>query len=187
MTVIALGADHAGVHLKQHLKGWLLARGYLLLDMGTHDEASVDYPDVAVAVADAVAAGRAARGLLVCGTGIGIAIAANKVPGIRAAVCADPYTAALSRAHNDANVLSLGARVVAPEAATAILEAWLTTAFEGGRHQRRLDKLAGLERAYGRDSTQPRAFAGAPSRAGGVQDRASAPISTAEPADAAAR
>jgi len=149
MTAIALGADHAGFRLKEDLKSWLVARGYPVLDVGTHGEASVDYPDFAVAVGDAVVTGRAARGVLVCGAGTGMAIAANKIPGIRAAVCTDPYTAGLSRAHNDSNVLALGARIVASEAATTILEAWLAAAFEGGRHQRRLDKLAAVERAHG--------------------------------------
>jgi ribose 5-phosphate isomerase B len=149
MTVIALGADHAGFRLKEHLKSWLGAGGYPVLDMGTHGDAPVDYPDFAVAVGEAVMTGRAARGVLVCATGIGIAIAANKIPGIRAAVCTDLYTAGLSRAHNDANVLALGARVTASEAATVILQTWLAAPFEGGRHQRRLDKVAAVERAHG--------------------------------------
>ena len=146
---IAFGCDHAGFPLKDALVDALQADGHDLLDLGTFSEEPVDYPDFAVAVGDAVVTGRAARGVLVCGAGTGMAIAANKIPGIRAAVCTDPYTAGLSRAHNDSNVLALGARIVASEAATTILEAWLAAAFEGGRHQRRLDKLAAVERAHG--------------------------------------
>ena len=146
MTCIALGADHAGFRLKEDLKSWLVSEGYAVLDMGTHGEESVDYPDYAVAVGHAVVTARAERGVLVCGAGTGMAMAANKVSGVRAAVCADAYTARLSREHNDANVLALGARIVATEAATSILRTWLGAAFEGGRHQRRLDKLAAVER-----------------------------------------
>jgi len=149
MTVIALGADHAGFRLKENLKNWLMERGHTVLDVGTHGEDSVDYPDYAAAVGEAVVTRQADRGVLVCGAGIGMAIAANKIPGIRAAACVEPYTARLSRAHNDTNVLALGARITAPEAATRILETWLGAVFEGGRHQRRLDKLAAVERAYG--------------------------------------
>jgi ribose 5-phosphate isomerase B len=145
MMVIALGADHAGFRLKEHLKGWLRDEGYTIVDTGTHDETSVDYPDYAAAVADAVVKRRADRGVLVCGTGIGVSIAANKVPGVRAAVCADRYSAQMSRAHNDTNVLALGARIVAPDAAVRVLETWLAAPFEGGRHQRRLDKVTALE------------------------------------------
>jgi len=148
MTVIALGADHAGFRLKEDLKNWLVAHGHPVLDLGTHGEDSVDYPDYATAVGDAIVARRADRGVLVCGTGTGMAIAANKIPGIRAAVCLDPYTARLSREHNDANVLALGGRILAPEAAATILATWLEAAFEDGRHQRRLDKLAAVERAH---------------------------------------
>jgi ribose 5-phosphate isomerase B len=149
MMVIALGADHAGFRLKEHLKDWLVGKGHTVVDTGTHDETSVDYPDYAAAVGDAVVGRRAERGVLVCGTGIGISIAANKVPGVRAAVCADPYSAHMSRAHNDTNVLALGARIVAPDAAVRVLEIWLATPFEGGRHQRRLDKVTALEETAG--------------------------------------
>jgi ribose 5-phosphate isomerase B len=147
MTVVALGADHAGFPLKQTLKDWLVAQGHTVLDMGTHSADSVDYPDFAGAVAHAVSAGEAARGLLVCGTGIGMAIAANKVPGIRAGVCADVETAQLSRQHNDLNVLALAGRSTPADRALAIVRAWLETAFEGGRHERRLAKVVDLERA----------------------------------------
>ena len=145
MTVVALGADHAGFSLKQHLREWLVSEGHTVVDVGTHSGESVDYPDFAAAVGRAVSAGEAARGLLVCGTGIGMAIAANKGPGIRAAVCGDVETARLSRQHNDLNVLALAGRTTSREQALAIVGAWLTTAFEGGRHERRLAKVADLE------------------------------------------
>jgi len=147
MTVIAVGADHAGFPLKQHLKQWLVAEGHRVLDLGTHSPESVDYPDFAAGVAHAVSSGDAERGLLVCGTGIGMAIAANKVSGIRAGVCADVETARLSRQHNDLNVLALAGRATSVDDAVAIVRAWLDTAFEGGRHERRLAKVSGLERA----------------------------------------
>ena len=146
MTVIAVGADHAGFALKQHLDKWLVAEGHRVLDVGTHSSDSVDYPDFAAAVAHAVSAGEAERGLLVCGTGIGMAIAANKVSGIRAGVCADVETARLSRQHNDLNVLALAGRATSEDGAVAIVRAWLETPFEGGRHERRLAKVTGLER-----------------------------------------
>ena len=146
MTVIAVGADHAGFALKQHLDQWLAAEGHRVLDVGTHSSDSVDYPDFAAAVAHAVSAGEAERGLLVCGTGIGMAIAANKVSGIRAGVCADVETARLSRQHNDLNVLALAGRATSEDGAVAIVRAWLETPFEGGRHERRLAKVTGLER-----------------------------------------
>jgi ribose 5-phosphate isomerase B len=149
MMVIALGADHAGFRLKERLKSWLVERGHTVVDLGTHGEGPVDYPDYAAAVGLAVTAGRAHRGVLVCGAGIGMAIGANKIPGIRAAACGEPYTARLSREHNDTNVLALGARITAPEAATRILETWLDTAFARGRHQRRIDKLTALDDAVG--------------------------------------
>jgi RpiB/LacA/LacB family sugar-phosphate isomerase len=147
MAVVALGADHAGFSLKQHLKEWLIAEGHDVLDAGTHSSDSVDYPDFAASVARTVTGGGAHRGLLVCGTGIGMAIAANKVSGIRAGVCIDVETARLSRQHNDLNVLALAGRSTSREAAIAIVRVWLDTAFEGGRHDRRLAKVAGIERA----------------------------------------
>ena len=149
MSVVALGADHAGFSLKQSLKEWLVAEGHTVLDAGTHSADSVDYPDFAAAVSRAVTSGEAARGLLVCGTGIGMAIAANKIPGIRAAVCHDAETARLSRRHNDLNVLALAGRATSPDAAIGIVRAWLETPFEGGRHEKRLAKVAGLERSPG--------------------------------------
>ena len=151
MAVVALGADHAGFSLKQDLKSWLVAQGHTVLDVGTHSADSVDYPDFALAVSRAVAGGEAARGLLVCGTGIGMAITANKVPGIRAAVCGDAETARLSRQHNDLNVLALAGRATSPAVAVGIVRVWLETSFEGGRHERRLAKVSDLDstRAHG--------------------------------------
>ncbi|HEV8473740.1 MAG TPA: ribose 5-phosphate isomerase B [Methylomirabilota bacterium] len=147
MALIAIGADHAGFALKQELKAWLTARGHQVLDHGTHSTDSVDYPDYAASVASAVRDGGAQRGVLVCGSGIGMAIAANKVAGVRAAVAGDAETARLSREHNDTNVLALGARLTAPARATEVVQTWLETAFEGGRHARRVDKLARLDGA----------------------------------------
>jgi ribose 5-phosphate isomerase B len=146
MSVIAVGADHAGLALKEVLKSWLERHGHHVLDVGTHTADSVDYPDYASAVTDALLAGAAERGILVCGTGIGMAMAANKVPGVRAASCVDAYTARMAREHNDANVLTLGARIVGAEDAIEIVRVWLETAFAGDRHVRRLAKLAALER-----------------------------------------
>lgn len=146
MTAIALGADHAGFPLKEDLKAWLIGRGYEVVDCGTQSTESVDYPDYAAAVAGALTAGKAGRGVLVCGSGIGMAIAANKVPGIRAAACTDAYSARLSREHNDTNVLTLGARITARDSAIEILEVWLAAAFAGGRHAQRVDKLGSIER-----------------------------------------
>jgi len=142
MTVVALGADHAGFPLKEDLKAWLIGRGNDVVDLGTQSAESVDYPDFAVGVGSAVTAGKADRGILVCGTGIGMAMAANKLPGVRAAACSDAFTARMSREHNDANVLALGSRVVGFEVAKDCLRAFLGTEFEGGRHQRRVAKLS---------------------------------------------
>ena len=138
---VALAADHAGFELKNALKTALEEHGLEVLDLGTHDGASVDYPDMAGALAAALAEGRAQRGVLVCGTGIGISIAANRHRHLRAALCHDVTTATLARQHNDANVLVLGARVVGLSVATDSLAAFLDTPFLGGRHQRRVDKL----------------------------------------------
>jgi ribose 5-phosphate isomerase B len=146
MAVIALGADHAGLLLKEVVKAWLCGCGHKVLDVGTHTADSVDYPDYAALVADALLEGTAQRGILVCGTGIGMAIAANKVPGVRAASCADTYTARMAREHNDTNVLALGARITGNEDAIEIVRVWLETAFAGARHARRVEKLAAIER-----------------------------------------
>ena len=142
---IAAGADHAGFQLKQHLVRFLEQRGHQVEDLGTSSEESVDYPKFAAAVAGEVAAGRADRGLLVCGTGIGVGIAANKVDGIRAATCNDLFTAGKAREHNDANVLTLGARVVGDGLAEDIVRSFMETDFGAGRHQRRVDQIRALE------------------------------------------
>jgi ribose 5-phosphate isomerase B len=142
---IALGADHAGVALKLHLKQQLAARGIPHQDFGTMSTEAVDYPDVAAAVAQAVSAGGFDRGILVCGSGLGMAMAANKIPGVRAAAVADEQTARLSREHNDANVLALGARLTDADRALRLLDVFLQTSFSGGRHQQRIDKLSALD------------------------------------------
>ena len=142
---VAIGADHAGFLLKEHLKHTLISLGHDVADHGTDSEASVDYPPICIAVGRAVAEGRADRGIVLGGSGQGEQIAANKVHGIRAALCNDLYTARLSREHNDANVLSMGGRIVAFGLADEILTLWLETPFAGGRHQRRIDEIAAAE------------------------------------------
>jgi ribose 5-phosphate isomerase B len=142
---IAIGSDHAGYQLKEAIKARLLASGTEVDDVGTTSEASVDYPDYAADVARRVAAGASDRGILICGTGIGMAMAANKVNGIRAASVIDLESARLGREHNDANVLALGARITATELALDIVQTFLDTPFAGGRHQRRIDKVMALE------------------------------------------
>ena len=142
---VALGADHAGVALKGHVRRLLAGRGLACEDLGPDTDESVDYPDYAVRVARRVAGGAVDRGILICGSGIGMAMAANKVRGIRAAPVTTPAAAALARRHNDANVLALGARTLAVDDALHIVDAFLTTPFEGGRHQRRIDKIAAVE------------------------------------------
>jgi ribose 5-phosphate isomerase B len=144
---IAMGADHAGFQLKEHLRRALTKKGYEVVDYGTDSTESSDYPDFAAPVARAVAAGMADRGILVCSTGVGMSIAANKVAGIRAALATSAEEVGLARTHNDANVLTLGARYTDAPAAEAFAEIFLTAAFDGGRHRRRLAKVAALERA----------------------------------------
>jgi ribose 5-phosphate isomerase B len=139
--VVAIASDHAGYGLKQELAEELGKLGAQLLDLGTHDEQSVDYPDFGHAIADAIENGRAERGVLVCGTGIGISIAANRNPAVRAAPCHDATITRLARQHNDANVLALGARTIGAEVAKDCLRVFLETPFEGGRHERRVAKL----------------------------------------------
>lgn len=139
--VIPIGADHAGFALKEQLKQELAALGYEPLDIGTHSADSTDYPDYAHPVAHRVETGEAVRGILLCGTGLGMAYAANRHPGVRAAVAWTPEVARLARAHNDANVLVLPARFVTEAEGREILRAWLTTPFEGGRHERRVQKI----------------------------------------------
>jgi ribose 5-phosphate isomerase B len=145
---IAIGSDHAGFLLKEHLKQTLQQLGHTVEDLGTNSEESVDYPPICIAVAQRVAAGQAERGIVLGGSGQGEQISANKVRGIRAALCNDLYTARLSRAHNDANVLSMGGRIVAFGLADEILTLWLSTPFEGGRHQRRIDQISAAEAAH---------------------------------------
>lgn len=142
---VALGADHAGFELKNALKRVLAELGVSYHDFGTSTADSVDYPDFAEAVAQGVAGHQFDRGILVCGTGIGMSIAANKVAGIRAALASEPEAARLSRLHNDANVLALGARTTAPAQAAEIVRVFLTTEFEAGRHARRVEKIHALE------------------------------------------
>ena len=143
---IAIGADHAGFALKQHLVATLTRLGHHVDDRGTHDDAPIDYPPICAEVARLVATGRAERGVVVGGSGQGEKMAANKVTGARAALCNDLYTARRSRAHNDANVLAIGGRIVAAGLADEIVALWLETPFEGGRHQRRVDQIMELEK-----------------------------------------
>ncbi|SFP54513.1 ribose 5-phosphate isomerase B [Sphingomonas rubra] len=139
---IAIAADHAAVSLKATIADWLRQAGHEVLDLGTHDDASVDYPDYGYAIAEALADGRAERGIALCGSGIGIAIAANRHPLCRCALVAEPLSARLARTHNDANAIAMGARLIGETMAIACVEAFLFTEFEGGRHQHRVDKLA---------------------------------------------
>lgn len=144
---IALGSDHAGYPLKETVKAILDEMKIEYKDFGAYSPESVDYPDYAHEVSKAVARGEFDRGILVCGTGIGMSIVANKVRGIRAALCNDIFSAKASREHNDANVLCLGARIVGPGVAEEIVKTWLTTEFAGGRHARRVEKIGEVERA----------------------------------------
>lgn len=143
---IAIGSDHAGYRLKEHFKEVLKADGHTVDDLGTHSEEPVDYPPICAAVARAVAGGRAERGIVLGGSGQGEQMSANKVRGVRAAVCNDLYTARKSREHNDANVLAMGGRVVGEALADEVLRLWLATKFEGGRHERRVEQIGEIER-----------------------------------------
>jgi ribose 5-phosphate isomerase B len=145
---VALGADHGGLAMKEDLKGYLSELGYAALDCGTYSSESVDYPDFAYAVARLVAEGRAARGIMIDGAGIGSCMAANKVPGVRAAMCYDLSTAVNSREHNDANLLTLGGGLIGATLARQIVKTWLSTDFGGGRHARRVEKIMAIERRY---------------------------------------
>ena len=142
---IAMGSDHGGFALKQHLKTYLENKGCLVEDCGTDSTQSCDYPDFGRLAAEAVASGRCERGIVICTTGIGISIAANKVKGIRCAHCADSLSAEMTRRHNDANMLALGGGMIGPNMAERIVDVFLSTAFEGGRHQRRVDKVMSIE------------------------------------------
>ena len=148
-TRVAIGCDHAAVSLKDEIVAWLRERGASVEDVGTHSGQPVDYPEPAAAVASRVASGAADRGIVLCGTGIGVSIAANKIPGIRAALCHDVTTARLARQHNDANVLCLGARTTGQAVALNIVETWLVTPFEAGRHAVRVEKIRSLEARAG--------------------------------------
>jgi len=141
---IVLTADHAGVDLKDELAAWLSEQGHDVIDLGTHGHESVDYPRFGAMMAEALADARAERGITVCGSGIGVAIAANRNPACRCAQVAEPLSASLARKHNDANAIALGARLIGSEMARACVAAFLSTEFEGGRHQRRVDQLSNL-------------------------------------------
>ena len=146
--VIAIGADHSGFRLKQSLKTLIESLGLEPRDVGVHEEKPADYPDIAAQVAELVASGAAARGVIIDGAGIGSSIAANKIPGIRAALCYDRASARNSREHNDSNVLTLGARLLTETQAEDVLRTWIATPFAGGRHQARVQKIMDLERRY---------------------------------------
>ena len=144
--MIAIASDHAAFEFKQTIKSYLGERGYELRDLGTCSTERVDYCDYGFLLGEAVSRGEFEKGIVLCGSGVGISISANKVPGIRAVVCSEPYSAKLSREHNDTNVLALGARVVGVELAKMIIDLWLETPFEGGRHAGRIEKIAEYER-----------------------------------------
>lgn len=148
MKKIALGSDHAGYELKEHIKNVLFDAGYDVSDFGTDSEVSVDYPYFGFEVAKAVSEKRADAGILICGTGIGMSIVANKVKGIRASLVSDLFTAVQSRKHTDANVLVLGGRVIGKGLAEEIVKAWLSTPFEGGRHEKRLERIIEWEKEH---------------------------------------
>ncbi|MDA8429840.1 MAG: ribose 5-phosphate isomerase B [Geobacteraceae bacterium] len=146
--MIVIGSDHGGLNLKSALSSYLQRRGCTVSDAGTDNDASVDYPDFGLKVAEIVVAGAAELGILICGTGIGMSIAANKVPGVRAALVTDVFMARMAKEHNNANILVLGGRVLDEQKACDLVGAWLDATFEGGRHQARLDKIADIEKKY---------------------------------------
>lgn len=145
---IAIACDHGGLNLKNEVKKYLEANGYEVMDFGTDSTASCDYPDYALPAAEAVASGECERGIVICSTGIGVSIVANKVPGVRCAHCHDSYCAEFTRLHNNSNILALGEKVVGVGYALKIVETFLKTEFEGGRHQRRVDKITEIEKKY---------------------------------------
>ena len=145
--MIAIGSDHCGYALKEHIKAYLTSKGLTCLDVGCESLESCDYPIYGKAVGEAVASGKCEKGIVICTTGIGISISANKVKGIRAALCADSFTAEMTRRHNDANVLALGAGIVGPNLADRIVDVFLSTEFEGGRHERRVNLMMDIENA----------------------------------------
>lgn len=143
---IAIGCDHAAYTFKEEIKAYLTEKGHELLDKGCYSPERADYPDHGIAVGEAVASGEAERGIVICGSGIGISIAANKVRGVRCALCSEPLSARLSRNHNDANVLAMGARLIGLEMGKAIVDAWFEAEFEGGRHIGRIEKISNYEK-----------------------------------------
>lgn len=145
MKKIAMGNDHTAIEMKHEIKAYVEAKGYEVIDFGTNEAASCDYPEYGEKVGRAVAAKEADYGIAICGTGIGIGIAAGKVKGVRVCTCSEPYSAKLSRMHNDSNVLTFGARVIGVEMAKMIVDEWLDNQYEGGRHQRRVDQLMEIE------------------------------------------
>ncbi len=144
--MIGIGNDHGGYELKMHIKGLLESKGYEVKDFGTHDTNSVDYPDIAIPVCESVVSGECECGILLCGTGIGMSIAANKINGIRAAHVTDSFCARMTKMHNNANVICLGGRITGPEIASDIVEAYLNAEFQGGRHENRVNKIMALEK-----------------------------------------
>lgn len=147
---IALACDHGGLNLKNKIYAYLKEHNYEVIDFGTDTTDSCDYPDYALPAAEAVASGECDRGILICSTGIGVSIVANKVPGVRCAHCHDTYCATFTRLHNNANMLAMGEKVVGVGYALQIVEAFLSTEFEGGRHERRVDKITAIEKKYGK-------------------------------------
>jgi ribose 5-phosphate isomerase B len=145
---VAIASDHGGIHIREEIKKLMDEMGIEYIDLGCGCETSVDYPDYAIPVAEKVAKGEVDRGILICGTGIGMTIAANKVKGIRCALCHDVYSAKLTRQHNDSNILAMGERVIGPGLAREIAKVWLTTEFEGGRHARRVEKITQYENKH---------------------------------------
>ena len=143
--MISIAADHGGFALKEHIKAYLTAKGYEVKDFGTSSEESCDYPDFARPAAEAVASGQCEKGIVICTTGIGVSITANKVHGIRYALCGDSLTAEMTRRHNDSNMLAMGAGIIGNNLAERIVDTFLSTQFEGGRHQRRIDKMMAIE------------------------------------------
>lgn len=142
---IAIGCDHAAYTFKEEIKAYLAEKGHTLIDKGCYSAERADYPDHGIAVGEAVASGEVERGVVICGSGIGISIAANKVKGVRCALCSEPLSARLSRNHNDANVLAMGARLIGLEMGKAIVDEWLVAEFEGGRHVGRIEKISRYE------------------------------------------
>ncbi len=143
--LVAIGSDHGGFNLKEEIKKMFAEQNIQFVDFGTHSAESIDYPEIAQKVSQAVISKECTCGIIICGTGIGVSIAANKIKGIRAALCHDVFSAQMSREHNDANILTMGERVIGPGLACLIVSTWLTTEFAGGRHGRRVDKISQLE------------------------------------------